>query len=157
KSQDIKRTFPGMNIRFAVGLRRDIAQFLLAATGQVEALDSKDTLADTQGSISDILGELVTEAEQEQQEETVGSGGVDENDSAIVRLANKIIADAYRLGCSDIHIEPYGEKRETVVRLRVDGTCSEYMRIPQSYRRAIVSRLKIMASLDIAERRKPQD
>ena len=158
KSQDIKRTFPGISIRFAVGLRRDIAQFLLAATGQVELSSTKDLLAETPGSsISDILGELVTEAEQEQQEEAAASGGVDENDSAIVRLANKIIGDAYRLGCSDIHIEPYGEKRETVVRLRVDGTCSEYMKIPQSYRRAIVSRLKIMASLDIAERRKPQD
>ncbi len=158
KSQDIKRTFPGISIRFAVGLRRDIAQFLLAATGQPESSDTRNLMADTQGStISDILGELVTEAEQEQQEEAAASGGVDENDSAIVRLANKIIGDAYRLGCSDIHIEPYGEKRETVVRLRVDGTCSEYMKIPQSYRRAIVSRLKIMASLDIAERRKPQD
>jgi len=61
------------------------------------------------------------------------------------------------MGSSDIHIEPYGEKRETLVRFRVDGSCFEYMKIPQSYRRAIVSRLKIMASLDIAERRKPQD
>ena len=43
------------------------------------------------------------------------------------------------------------------MRFRVDGDCFEYMKIPQSYRRAIVSRLKIMASLDIAERRKPQD
>src|SRR5439155_892023 len=57
----------------------------------------------------------------------------------------------------DLDIEPYGDKRETVVRLRVDGSCSEYMKIPHSYRRAIVSRFKIMASLDIAERRKPQD
>ena len=157
KSQDIKRTFPGISIRFAVGLRRDIAQFLMAATGQAEAFDAKDSLADTQGSISDILGELVTEAEQEQQEELGASGVVDENDSAIVRLANKIVTDAYRMGVSDIHIEPYGDKRETVVRLRVDGSCSEYMKIPQSYRRAIVSRFKIMANLDIAERRKPQD
>jgi type II secretory ATPase GspE/PulE/Tfp pilus assembly ATPase PilB-like protein len=72
-------------------------------------------------------------------------------------LANQIIADAYKLGCSDIHIEPYGEKRETLVRFRVDGSCFEYMKIPPSYRRAIVSRFKIMANLDIAERRKPQD
>ncbi|MBI4400752.1 MAG: type II/IV secretion system protein, partial [Nitrospirae bacterium] len=85
------------------------------------------------------------------------AAGVDENDSAIVRLANQIIADAYRMGSSDIHVEPYGEKKETMVRFRVDGNCFEYMKIPPSYRRAIVSRLKIMASLDIAERRKPQD
>jgi len=108
-------------------------------------------------NVSDILGELVTEAQAEAAEESGMGGGLDENDSAIVRLANQIIADAYRQNASDIHIEPYGEKRETLVRFRVDGDCFEYMKIPQSYRRAIVSRLKIMASLDIAERRKPQD
>src|SRR5579884_164132 len=150
--QDIKRTFPGLNIRFAVSLRRDIAQFLAAATGQGDALSKLNE------NVSDILGELVSEAQQEAEEDaSAAASGLDENDSAIVRLANQIIADAYKLGCSDIHIEPYGEKRETLVRFRVDGSCFEYMKIPPSYRRAIVSRLKIMASLDIAERRKPQD
>lgn len=150
--QDIKRTFPGLNIRFAVSLRRDIAQFLGAATGQSDTGGRK-----LDENVSDILGELVTEAQAEAMEEASAGGGLDENDSAIVRLANQIIADAYRQNASDIHIEPYGEKRETLVRFRVDGDCFEYMKIPQSYRRAIVSRLKIMASLDIAERRKPQD
>lgn len=150
--QDIKRTFPGLTIRFAVSLRRDIAQFLGSSTG---AGDTGGRKLDE--NVSDILGELVTESQAEASEEASGSGGLDENDSAIVRLANQIIADAYRQNASDIHIEPYGEKRETLVRFRVDGDCFEYMKIPQSYRRAIVSRLKIMASLDIAERRKPQD
>ena len=149
--QDIKRTFPGLTIRFAVSLRRDIAQFLGSSTG---AGDTGGRKLDE--NVSDILGELVTEAQAEATEEAAGSG-LDENDSAIVRLANQIIADAYRQNASDIHIEPYGEKRETLVRFRVDGDCFEYMKIPQSYRRAIVSRLKIMASMDIAERRKPQD
>ncbi len=107
-------------------------------------------------NVSDILGELVNESQLEAQEDA-SSAGLDENDNAIVRLANQIIADAFRQGTSDIHIEPYGEKRDTLVRFRVDGDCFEYMKIPPSYRRAIVSRLKIMASLDIAERRKPQD
>jgi type II secretory ATPase GspE/PulE/Tfp pilus assembly ATPase PilB-like protein len=149
--QDIKRTFPGLNIRFAVSLRRDIAQFLASITGQSDGGGRK-----LDENVSDILGELVTEAQAEAMEES-SAAGLDENDSAIVRLANQIIADAYRQNASDIHIEPYGEKRETLVRFRVDGECFEYMKIPQSYRRAIVSRLKIMASLDIAERRKPQD
>ncbi len=148
--QDIKRTFPGLNIRFAVSLRKDIAQFLASSTGQPE------TTAKLNESVSDILGELVNESQLEAQEDA-SSAGLDENDSAIVRLANQIIADAFRQGSSDIHIEPYGEKRDTLVRFRVDGNCFEYMKIPPSYRRAIVSRLKIMASLDIAERRKPQD
>ena len=150
--QDIKRTFPGLNIRFAVSLRRDIAQFLNSATGQSDNGGRK-----LDENVSDILGELVTEAQAEAMEDSSTGGGLDENDSAIVRLANQIIADAYRQNASDIHIEPYGERRETLVRFRVDGDCFEYMKIPQSYRRAIVSRLKIMASLDIAERRKPQD
>jgi len=150
---DIKRTFPGLNIRFAVSLRRDIAQFLNSATGGGDGTAGRKL----DENVSDILGELVTEAQTEAAEESGMGGGLDENDSAIVRLANQIIADAYRQNASDIHIEPYGEKRETLVRFRVDGDCFEYMKIPQSYRRAIVSRLKIMASLDIAERRKPQD
>ncbi len=150
---DIKRTFPGLNIRFAISLRRDIAQFLGSATGQGQGDIGGTRKLDE--NVSDILGELVSEAQEAAAEEA--GGGLDENDNAIVRLANQIIADAYRQGASDIHVEPYGEKRETLVRFRVDGDCFEYMKIPQSYRRAIVSRLKIMASLDIAERRKPQD
>ena len=150
---DIKRTFPGLNIRFAVSLRRDIAQFLNSATGGGDGSAGRKL----DENVSDILGELVTEAQSDTAEEQGLGGGLDENDSAIVRLANQIIADAYRQNASDIHVEPYGEKRETLVRFRVDGDCFEYMKIPQSYRRAIVSRLKIMASLDIAERRKPQD
>ena len=150
---DIKRTFPGLNIRFAISLRRDIAQFLGSATGQGQGDTGNTRKLDE--NVSDILGELVNEAQEAAAEDS--GGGLDENDNAIVRLANQIIADAYRQGASDIHVEPYGEKRETIVRFRVDGDCFEYMKIPQSYRRAIVSRLKIMASLDIAERRKPQD
>ena len=148
--QDIKRTFPGLNIRFAVSLRKDIAQFLSTST------NTPDVTTKLNESVSDILGELVNESQLEAQEDA-SSAGLDENDNAIVRLANQIIADAFRQGTSDIHIEPYGEKRDTLVRFRVDGNCFEYMKIPPSYRRAIVSRLKIMASLDIAERRKPQD
>jgi len=151
---DIKRTFPGLNIRFAISLRRDIAQFLVSATGQASGETSGTRKLDE--NVSDILGELVNEAQEAAAADDSGAG-LDENDNAIVRLANQIIADAYRQGASDIHVEPYGEKRETLVRFRVDGDCFEYMKIPQSYRRAIVSRLKIMASLDIAERRKPQD
>ncbi|MEO8341772.1 MAG: ATPase, T2SS/T4P/T4SS family, partial [Nitrospirota bacterium] len=148
---DIKRTFPGLNIRFAISLRRDIAKFLGSSTGQGDT----STTRKLDENVSDILGELVNEAQEAAAEEA--GGGLDENDNAIVRLANQIIADAYRQGASDIHVEPYGDKRETLVRFRVDGDCFEYMKIPQSYRRAIVSRLKIMANLDIAERRKPQD
>lgn len=146
--QDIRRIFPGRTLQFAVGLRRDILQFLYAASGEAEPAGK--------GSLADIMGELVSEAEQEKQEDA-GASVVDENDSAIVRLANQIISDAYKMGVSDIHVEPYGERRETMIRFRVDGSCFEYQKIPPAYRRALVSRYKIMSRLDIAERRKPQD
>lgn len=145
KGLDIRRAFPGVTVRFSVGLRRDIEQYILVVTGQADG-----------ASITDILGELVNEAGSERTSEA-DKGDVDENDSAIVRLANQVIADAYRLSASDVHIEPYSDKKETAVRFRVDGTCFTYMRIPAVYRRAIISRIKIMANLDIAERRKPQD
>ena len=145
KGWDVRRTFPGMTIRYAVGLRRDIEQFLHLAKGQ-----------GTSGSIGAILGELVNEIHLEPAIDPVCSG-IDENDSAIVRLTNQVIAEADRLGASDIHIEPYADRKDVAVRLRVDGTCFIFMRIPAAYRRAVVSRIKVMANLDIAERRKPQD
>jgi type II secretory ATPase GspE/PulE/Tfp pilus assembly ATPase PilB-like protein len=145
KGWDVRRTFPGMTIRYAVGLRRDIEQFLHLATGQ-----------GTSESIGAILGELINEVQLESTIDSISSG-IDENDSAIVRLTNQVIAEADRLGASDIHIEPYADRKDMTVRLRVDGSCFTYMRIPSSYRRAVVSRIKVMANLDIAERRKPQD
>ncbi|MEA3429082.1 MAG: GspE/PulE family protein, partial [Thermodesulfobacteriota bacterium] len=80
-----------------------------------------------------------------------------EENSAVVQLVNKIIMDAYNRGASDIHIEPYLGKENTRVRIRIDGNCSLYQTIPYSYKNAVVSRIKIMSDLDIAERRKPQD
>ncbi|MCP9451103.1 MAG: GspE/PulE family protein [Nitrospira sp.] len=80
-----------------------------------------------------------------------------EQDSTVVRLVNQILSEAYQRGASDVHIEPSTGGKETIVRLRVDGTCFTSMKIPAAYHRAVVSRLKVMANLDIAERRKPQD
>ncbi len=82
---------------------------------------------------------------------------VRESDSTIIRLANQIIVDAIRHGASDVHIEPNGRDHNVAIRFRVDGDCSLYQEIPPPYRGPLVARLKIMARLDIAERRKPQD
>ncbi len=145
KRLDVRRAFPGLTVSYTVGLRRDIDQFLSVASG--------DHSGD---AITDILGELVSESQWEEQQ-NANTAAINENDSAIVRLANQVIAEAYRLGASDIHIEPYADRKDTTVRFRVDGSCFTYMKIPAAYRRAVVSRVKIMANLDIAERRKPQD
>jgi type IV pilus assembly protein PilB len=76
-------------------------------------------------------------------------------DAPVVRLVNMILMSAIKKGASDIHIEPYEKKLR--VRVRIDGVLLEEMTPPLKLRNAIASRLKIMSSLDIAERRLPQD
>jgi len=151
--QDIQRVdsihqaLRGHKVLLAVGLRKDIQQFLAGAGGESSS---------PRASMSEILSDLGAEAQAEKDLDAAGSE-VDENDSAVIRLANQIIVDAYKARASDIHIEPYGLQKDTMIRLRIDGTCNEYQRVPGAFRRALVARIKIMATLDIAERRKPQD
>ena len=133
------------SVEYVVGLREDILKFIAHAQGAV--------IRDG-GSIEDLL----TDLEPEEEEEGGGyDGELTDSDSVIIKVANQIIRDAYRLGVSDIHIEPYPGRRPCVVRFRVDGACYKYQEVPASHSRALVSRLKIMSALDIAERRKPQD
>lgn len=143
KIDAIKPLFPGRELAFNVAFKNDILDFIKLFT-----TDEKEMAA-----IDDILSQLQEEAEDiEDDVETVN-----EEDSAVVQLVNKIIYDAYQRGTSDIHIEPYPGKQNTLVRIRIDGACTVYQTIPYSYRNAIASRIKIMSGLDIAERRKPQD
>ncbi|MRR53682.1 MAG: pilus assembly protein PilB [Deltaproteobacteria bacterium] len=109
---------------------------------------------DIPDSISDILTKTDMYDEPDIEDEVKK---VTERDSVIVKLVNKIIYDAYQNRASDIHIEPYPGKNDIIVRVRIDGRCKVYQRIPYKYKYAIPSRIKIMSDLDIAERRKPQD
>ncbi|QAR34472.1 type IV-A pilus assembly ATPase PilB [Geovibrio thiophilus] len=79
----------------------------------------------------------------------------DIEDTPIVKLVNHIMHEAVKKGASDIHIEPY--EKEFRVRLRVDGVLQELLNPPKSIKDAVISRIKILADLDIAERRLPQD
>ncbi|HET7831434.1 MAG TPA: ATPase, T2SS/T4P/T4SS family [Gallionella sp.] len=78
-------------------------------------------------------------------------------DNELVKLVNKIIVDAHRMGASDIHIEPQPGKAKTLIRVRKDGSMLNYIEVPASYRNALVTRIKIMCDLDISEKRRPQD
>ncbi len=106
----------------------------------------------------DRFGDSVREAVDEDEEQ--GDGEVVElhesaDDAPIVKLVNSIIAQAAERGASDIHFEPDG--RELRVRFRIDGVLSVSTTIPQRMVAGVVSRTKIMAELDIAEKRIPQD
>ena len=80
-----------------------------------------------------------------------------ETDNTLVGVVNKMILDAYNQGVSDIHLETYPGKRNTLVRFRKDGVMKKYFEFPPKFRSALVSRIKIMARLDISEKRRPQD
>jgi type II secretory ATPase GspE/PulE/Tfp pilus assembly ATPase PilB-like protein len=143
KIDRIKSIFKQEPVQFQVALEEDIINFIKLFTH-----DEKE-----QAGIDEILSRL--QAEEQEIDDT--ESGMGEEDSAVVQLVNKIILDAYVRKASDIHFEPYPGKENAVVRFRVDGSCFTYQTIPWNYRNAIVSRIKIMAELDIAERRKPQD
>ena len=103
------------------------------------------------------LDEAVAEAVQEGEEELADVTEIRESaeDGPVIKLVNSIIAQAVEEGASDIHFEPEG--REMRVRFRVDGVLRETTTIPKRMIAGVVSRVKIMASLDIAEKRVPQD
>jgi type IV pilus assembly protein PilB len=77
------------------------------------------------------------------------------SDGSVVTLVNRVITDAIQMGASDIHVEPY--ERLMRIRYRLDGVLHEVLHPPVSHARPLISRLKIMADLDIAEKRRPQD
>src|SRR5690606_35960506 len=77
------------------------------------------------------------------------------DDAPVVKLINGILTDAVQRGASDIHIEPF--EKEIRVRYRIDGVLREIMKPPMKMKAALTSRIKILASLNIAERRVPQD
>jgi type II secretory ATPase GspE/PulE/Tfp pilus assembly ATPase PilB-like protein len=140
---NIRILFGGRQVTFAVALREDIQAYIALFTRDEKEMASMD----------EILRQLAVDESEMEEAET----GVGEEDSAVVQLVNKMIIDAYNRGASDIHIEPYPGRQNTQVRFRIDGLCQVYQTIPFAYRNAIVSRIKIMSDLDIAERRKPQD
>lgn len=135
-------------LSFVGAYRDDIEKFIdhfynISATGEADSATMKDLLSKLEEGDE-------PEVDQEVQR-------VSEQDSVIVQLVNKIICGAYELKASDIHIEPYPGKNDVIVRIRIDGRCKIYQRIPYKYKYALTSRIKIMSGLDIAERRKPQD
>ncbi len=95
------------------------------------------------------------EIEESAPEFTPEALATEAGEGPVVRLANFLIAEAVNLGASDIHIEP--QEKKVVVRYRVDGVLKVYHELPVRIRDSLVARFKIMSSLDIAEKRRPQD
>jgi type IV pilus assembly protein PilB len=135
---DDLKLITGHELRPVVASPEDIARLI----GKMKRLD-------------DAVAEAVEEEGEADDEASVTDIRESAADAPVVKLVNSIIAQGVEEGASDIHFEPHG--REHRVRLRVDGVLSETTTIPRRMVSGVVSRVKIMADLDIAERRLPQD
>ena len=140
----IRSLFPGRKLEFQVALPDDIDAFINIFTQNGDS--GNGPFPSVQRPVNRAFENGITAA-------SIGAM----EDNTIVQMVNQIIEAAERHRASDIHFEPYPGRQDTQVRFRVDGHCYLYKTIPYQYRNAVVSRIKIMSELDIAERRKPQD
>jgi type IV pilus assembly protein PilB len=101
------------------------------------------------------VDEAALELMEEDEEVDVGKLAEESQEAPVVRLVNIMLTDAIKRGASDIHVEPY--EKSFRVRYRIDGLLREVMNPPQRLKDAIISRIKVLAKLDIAEKRLPQD
>ncbi|HWJ03137.1 MAG TPA: ATPase, T2SS/T4P/T4SS family [Verrucomicrobiae bacterium] len=133
------RISTGMDITPVLAAESDISMAVKQYLGVKESLDKM---------MEDLGPEVETREEEEDIDEIVDEG-------PIVKLVNSIIAQAVASRASDIHVEP--QEKEVLVRYRIDGVLRKAMSSPRKSQAALTSRLKIMANMDIAEKRVPQD
>jgi type IV pilus assembly protein PilB len=133
-----------LTVELAVATRDDVEAEIRRVARTSEAFGARAVLEEEQ---------LLHDEEQQQEDDLEVEDGV--SDAPLVRLVNSVIFQAAEDGASDIHWEP--QEDSLVVRLRIDGVLHEVQRIPKRLAAGVTTRLKVLAKLDIAERRKPQD
>ena len=134
------------DVQLAIATARDIRRTLQTYLPDSKVFVIDDIIDDVQSDAVELIEDTV---------EDIGSGNILAGQSPIIRLVNYIIYTAVKEGASDIHIEP--TERQIRVRYRVDGALFKSLELPRHIAPAIASRIKIMAALDISERRLPQD
>ncbi len=152
--EDIRNIFQNdpsvKKIQFKIWIKEDILEY-------IKLLQSPTS---KKKSLEHTIWELSKDSATEDSEKEVEEKRVDdirETDSAIIRLVNQIVSIWCEKWASDIHIEPDKEKKLVNIRYRVDWICIKEKTFPYSNLQAVISRIKIMADMDIAEKRKPQD
>jgi type II secretory ATPase GspE/PulE/Tfp pilus assembly ATPase PilB-like protein len=150
KTDHIKALLATGKIRFSVGIKEDIHQFI----EHFFAPHREEELVNTLDNLDTIIPDVTFEEEADDEEEI---DNIDESSSQVVKFVDQVLITAFRKNVSDIHIEPSPVTKATAIRFRMDGVCQEYIQVPNIMAPGILSRLKIMAGLDIAERRLPQD
>ena len=114
---------------------------------------------DIESTIAEFDEDMETVEEDDDYDATIFSAVETQQvtDNVVVKIVNKIIEDAHRQKVSDIHIEPGMGKQKVIVRFRKDGVLTTYYKFPTKYRSVFVSRIKVMAHLDISNKNRPQD
>ncbi len=153
-SRVVNNIFSKSRLNYCVCSQREFKQTLDLFYGGSAVSDGSGVLAGDESSMDDILSSMGSDEEESVVTTDEVSAAAD---NELVKLVNKVIVDAYRMGASDIHIEPGPGKAKTQIRVRKDGSLLNYIEVPSTYRNALVTRLKIMCDLDISEKRKPQD
>jgi type II secretory ATPase GspE/PulE/Tfp pilus assembly ATPase PilB-like protein len=130
-------------------------EIVVATAAQIaEAIDKFYNIKDV-SPVDSLIGKMGKELAAVVEDEPEESVNV-EADSTMITFINQVLIDAYAKGASDIHFEPGMGKEPFTIRYRVDGDCYIAHKIPSIHKAAIISRLKILSELDIAERRRPQ-
>lgn len=155
--------FRGDDLRLAEAIARLMAPKLDAlhaeatttakANSRFPALNRKEDRDEPLGQLL-IEAARVRTAESERDSDDVEDR---DSDSLAARVVRRIVLDAQARGASDVHFEPAGGRGGLRVRLRVDGDCVDHAVIPPGFRASVVQRMKVLADLDLAERRRPQD
>ncbi len=144
------------DIKFLTGY--NVEPLIASEVAIKAAIDKLYEAAEVEAGLEEMLSDFdETDMELVKDEEEIDVNELKKSveDAPVVKLVNMILTDAIKRMASDIHIEPY--EKSFRVRYRVDGVLSEVMKPPMKLKSAIVSRIKIMSNLDIAERRLPQD
>ena len=155
KINNIPNKFSKKKIELRVGLKSDIHDFLDSTSN-----GNKDADQGFDNDVEFSIGALISALKSEEFHSVADLDEVTklhEASSTIVKLVDKVLIDAQRQNVSDIHFEPGLGKKKMTIRFRKDGICKIYQTIPYLYKFAIISRIKIMAKLNIAEKRLPQD
>lgn len=151
KTDHIRTLMTNQKIKFSVGIKEDIEKYINYFFDPHAEKMSNDVIE----NLDDIIPDVTFEEEDDEVDDDMID--LSESSNQVVKFVDQILVTAYRNNVSDIHVEPSPVTRKTVIRFRTDGVCHEYIQAPNAMAPAIVSRLKIMADLDIAERRLPQD
>ena len=140
-------------IKFQSGL--SIEAILVEADKLEIAIDKALSEADSSMDMSDFDEDELERLDYESTEKDDDDIGTDADDAPVVKFVNKILLDAIKKGASDVHFEPY--EKFFRVRVRIDGILQEVAKPPVSLTPRIIARIKVLARLDISERRIPQD